>query len=565
MAIQRDKVWTGLEQTNQRFDAALSNMSQGVCFFDGHKQLIVANRRYSELYALPPGVIGPGTRLQDIVALRCQYGSGPAMTTREYLGWRETMQQSPAANDTVVELANGRIIAIHHQPMPDSGWVSTHEDITERRRAEAQVIHMARHDALTGLPNRILFRQRLDQALASTCFNQYCAVLYIDLDRFKTVNDTCGHPAGDSLLQQVASRLRACARNGDVVTRLGGDEFAILATDLARPEIAAEIASRITSALAGPFEIEGHRIAIGASVGIAVAPDDGISADKLLKCADTALYEAKAEQRGTFRFFRPGMDAGREARTSLEHDLRQAIHDNAFTLAFQPLFDLLTDKVCAFEALLRWQHPVRGVVPPGIVIPLAEETKLIIPLGAWVLQQACAVAAQWPGDVRIAVNLSPVQFVDDNLVATVERALAAANLPPNRLELEITETVLLGNSQRTTATLRALHSLGVRIALDDFGTGYSSLSYLRGFPFDKIKIDQSFIRDLTDTPESIAIIRAVVGLSRGLGMSTTAEGVETPAQLERLRAEGCTEVQGYLLGRPGSSDDATHLLQAANA
>jgi diguanylate cyclase (GGDEF)-like protein len=563
LAIEHDAVRSQLERANQRFDVALGNMSQGLCFFDGERRLIVANRRYSEIYDLPAGSIRPGMVLQDIIDLRIAAGSGPKMTSGPYVEWRDVLKASDAPSDTIVELANGRVIAIHRQPMPDSGSVATHEDITERSRTEAQLVYMAQHDALTGLPNRVLFHERMEQALAMSGRGQQCAVLCLDLDHFKAINDTFGHVIGDALLRAVSDRLQACAREVDTVSRLGADEFAVLLVGLSRPEAAAELAHRIVQVLAEPFDLDGHSIFMGASIGIAVAPQDGSAPGKLLKSADTALYRAQTDERGSFCFFEPEMDARLQARMELVRDLRQAVRNQEFALVYQPVINLETNAISCFEALLRWHHPRRGLVSPVEFIPMAEETGLIVPIGAWVLQQACQEARNWPASVKVAVNLSAVQFKDKALIATVRAALADAGLPATRLDLEITETMLLKNSAETLATLHQLRDLGAGISMDDFGTGYSSLSYLRSFPFDKIKIDQSFVRDLSERPDSIAIVRAIVCLGRSLGMVTTAEGVETDDQLAQLRREGCTEVQGYLFSRPTSAENARLMFATA--
>jgi diguanylate cyclase (GGDEF)-like protein len=422
---------------------------------------------------------------------------------------------------------------------------------------------MARHDALTGLPNRVLLQERMDHAVMMTGRGQKCAVLCLDLDRFKAVNDTFGHPTGDRLLQAVAERLLACVRETDVVSRLGGDEFAVLMGELEEPPGAGVLAQRIIRLLCEPFDLGGQTVSIGASVGIALAPQDARTAVGLLKSADTALYRAKMDGRGMFRYFESDMDERLQARFEMERDLRAAIADDRLELAFQPLYNVERNELCAFEALLRWRHPARGLISPAEFIPLAEETGLIVPIGAWVLRRACREAAHWPDHVKVAVNLSVVQFKGDALVRTVGAALAEAGLPATRLELEITESVLLVENAETLATLHALRNLGASISMDDFGTGYSSLSYLRRFPFDKIKIDQSFVRDLGEGEESRAIVRAVVGLGRSLGMVTTAEGVETQAQLAQLRREGCTQVQGYLMSRPVTATAARQLLADA--
>jgi diguanylate cyclase (GGDEF)-like protein/PAS domain S-box-containing protein len=434
-------------------------------------------------------------------------------------------------------------------------------DVTRYREAEAHIRHLAHHDALTGLANRALFRERLGRALAAARRRGGpVAVLCLDLDRFKPVNDTLGHPVGDALLRAVAARLLACVREGDTAARLGGDEFAVLQAGAGQPEAAGALARRLVEALSAPYEVLGHQVVVGASVGVALAPGDGRDPDELLKRADMALYRAKADGRGTFRSFEPGMDARLQARRLLELDLRKALAAGELELHYQPLVDLRTGAVSALEALLRWRHPARGLVPPGEFVPLAEEIGLIVPVGGWVLRRACADAAGWPGGVRVAVNLSAAQFRGRELVAAVVGALAAAGLAPARLELEITETVLLRDGEATLATLRELRALGVRIAMDDFGTGYSSLGYLRSFPFDKIKIDRCFVRDLGASADCEAIVRAVTGLGGSLGIATTAEGVETEEQLERLRAEGCDEAQGFHLGRPMPAADIRALL-----
>ena len=434
-------------------------------------------------------------------------------------------------------------------------------DVTERRRAEARISHMAHHDALTDLPNRLLFRERLDEALVRMRrHDEGLAILCLDLDHFKDVNDTLGHPVGDKLLRAVARRLSGALRESDVVARLGGDEFAIIQTSIATPEDASHFAIRLVELIGEPYDIDGHHVIVGASVGIALAPGDGDNPDRLLKNADMALYRAKGDGRGTFRFFEPEMDARVQARRALELDLRKALVAGEFEMFYQPLVNLSDNAVTGFEALLRWRHPVRGMVSPADFIPLAEEIGLIVPLGEWVLRQACAEAATWPDHVKVAVNLSPVQFKSRNLLPAVMMALASSGLPATRLELEITESVLLSESEANLATLHQLRALGVRISMDDFGTGYSSLSYLRTFPFDKIKIDQSFVRELSASGDCMAIVRAVAGLGSSLGIPTTAEGVETDEQLEWLRGEGCTEVQGYLFSPPRPAHEIARLL-----
>jgi diguanylate cyclase (GGDEF)-like protein len=421
--------------------------------------------------------------------------------------------------------------------------------------------HLALHDALTGLPNRAFLAERMEHALSQVRRHKtMLAVLCLDLDRFKQVNDTFGHPVGDALLRAVAGRLGGCLRDCDTVARLGGDEFAIIQAPLVRVENAGALAQRIVETLSEPYDLNGHKVVVGASVGIALAPADTTDIGDLLKMADMALYRAKADGRGVFRMFEPGMDTEMQARRVLEFDLRRAVKAQEFELDYQPLVDLSSGQVVALEALVRWRHPERGLVPPDDFIPFAEEIGLIGAIGEWVLHQACAAAAEWPANVKVAVNVSAAQFKRPGLVATVLDALAGSALSPERLELEITETAFLADADATLAILHRLRAEGVRIAMDDFGTGYSSLGYLRSFPFDKIKIDRSFIRDVETSVDCKAIVRAVTGLGSNLGIITTAEGVETTAQLDQLRAEGCDEVQGFLFSRPVPARDVAALL-----
>ena len=426
-------------------------------------------------------------------------------------------------------------------------------------REQAQ--HLALHDRLTGLANRAFLAERLEEDLArARRDDSSLAMLCLDLDRFKQVNDTLGHPVGDALLRAVADRLRQCVRRSDTVARLGGDEFAIIQTPIASPDEAGSLAHRIVAALTEPYDLGEHRIVIGTSVGVAFAPADTTQADVLLKMADMALYRAKAEGRGTARFFKPEMDLELRERRTLELDLRRAIAMNEFELHYQPLVDVPTGTIDAMEALIRWRHPERGVVRPGEFIPIAEETGLITQIGIWVLHQACREAAAWPGSVRVAVNLSAAEFKGMGLVGAVTSALAGSGLTPDRLELEITETALITDTDATLEVLQTLRTTGVRIVLDDFGTGYSSLNYLRKFPFDKIKIDRSFVQDIETRADCKAIVRAVTNIGDNLGIATTAEGVETIAQFDMIQAHGCNQVQGYLFSRPVPAESVAALL-----
>jgi diguanylate cyclase (GGDEF)-like protein/PAS domain S-box-containing protein len=540
----------------ERLDAALNNMSQGLIMIDNDKRLVVCNDRYIEMYGLARDVVKPGCSLDQLIRHRSELGH----LARKSDQVSETLLQlnSGKATNFVVETADGRDISVTQQPMANGGWVSTHEDITERRAAQAKISHMALHDALTNLPNRLFFHEQLRDRFAHREPTQQFAVLCFDLDRFKNVNDTLGHQLGDALLRQVAERVRSCLREGDVLARLGGDEFAILLGDCGQPNEINILAARLNELIASPFNLDGHQAVIGVSIGIAVAPIDASEPEHLLKNADLALYRAKTDGRGTYRFFEPEMDALMQKRRALELDLRKALVDGEFELYYQPLVNLESGDVSGFEALLRWNHPERGLISPLEFIPLAEETELIVPIGEWVLREACQEAIKWPSDIRIAVNVSPVQFKSE-LALVVISALARSGLNAQRLELEITESVLLFNGESTLATLHQLRALGVRISMDDFGTGYSSLSYLRSFPFDKIKIDRSFVHNLASDEDSMAIIRAVTGLGNSLGMATTGEGVETREESDYLKSQGCTEAQGYLFSKPKPASEV-HLM-----
>lgn len=539
---------------NARMATALDHMSQGLCMFDVDKKLIVCNAQYTRMYGIPPEDVQPGTPFRQILQNRLDNGQFTVGNPLDYIAERMAAVAEGKASVKVHHLTDGRLIAISHCPLEDGGWVATHDDITDIRRIEAKVAHMAHHDALTDLPNRVLFRDELGRALERIRPGEHLAVLCLDLDQFKSVNDTLGHPVGDVLLREVAHRLRKGTRGRDLVARIDGDAFAILQGAIKGPESAKALAEHIVNSLRQPYEVDGHQVVIGTSIGIAVAPTDSGDADQLLKLADMALYRCKLEGRGMYRFFEPEMDARMQARRALELDLRKALVNGELEIHYQPIVNIQTDRVSGFEALLRWTHAERGSVPPSEFIPLAEDIGLIGQVGAWVLKKACAEAAKWPADVQLAVNLSPAQFRGRALVLDVLAALEHSGLPANRLELEITETVMLQATGPTLATLHSLRELGVHISLDDFGTGCSSLSHLHEFPFDKLKIDRTFIEHIHDNGSSLAIVRAVIELASSLGMSTTAEGVETMEQLAWLRAEGCVEVQGYFFSpaRPAS-------------
>jgi diguanylate cyclase (GGDEF)-like protein len=547
-----------LEQQNLRLDAAVNNISQGLCMYDPKGRLVICNEPYQRIYNLPEHLLRPGTHLDDILRHLFDEGMHAGADREEYIRWRREVILKGEHAKNIHEL-DGRIIMMQHHPMQDGGWVTTHEDITEQRQQEERIRHMARHDALTQLPNRVQFLEEMAGAEAAIERGDKVAVLCIDLDHFKAVNDTLGHALGDKVLQQASVRLWGTTRENDVLARLGGDEYALLLRGIDRPGDAAAIAERIVKVMGQPFTIEGHQVVIGASVGIAIAPQDGSTADELMKNADLALYRAKNEGRSTFHFFEAGMDAAIQKRRSIEGGLRLALARNELRLVFQPLMGLEENRITCLEALLRWDSE-RGTVSPAEFIPVAEETGLIVPIGEWVLREACRQATQWPDHVRVAVNLSPVQFKNKRLYETVEAVLRETGLNPTRLELEITESLLLADNEPTLKTLHRLRALGVRISMDDFGTGYSSLSYLRSFPFDKIKIDRSFMRDLKSKGDSVAIIKAVIGLGHSLGMSTTAEGIETEEQLAAVREQGCNEVQGFLFSPPLSPSAVADLL-----
>jgi len=566
------RIAAALQQSETRLDAkshelatTLASMDQGLMMVDAQGIVAVCNARAIDLLDLAPELLAKRPPLAELAGLQGDDGVFASMekTLRGRAPAHESAAAPPAAPLQSGEhhLANGTIVDVRCVPLVAGGFVATFDDVTARRHAEQQIVFMARHDVLTRLPNRVSFVDRLEQAIAHAGRGSLAAVLCLDLDHFKDINDTLGHPVGDQLLRAVADRLTACVREVDLVARFGGDEFAVVQAAPERVEDVGLLAQRIIEVLSLPYELDGHQVVVGASIGIALIPADGADPDTLLKNGDIALYRAKSDGRGVFRFFAPAMDARLQERRRLELDLQHAMTHHEFELFYQPLIDLAEDRICGFEALLRWHHPTRGLLEPKQFVPLTEEMGLIVPLGAWALREACREAAAWPDDVKVAVNLSPVQFRYRDLVHMVATALEDSGLPARRLDLEITEAVLLQNSEEVLSILHGLHALGVHISMDDFGTGYSSLSYLRSFPFDKIKIDQSFVRDLSDNTDAAAIVRAVARLGSSLGMATTAEGVETGDQLARLRAEGCTEVQGYLFSKPRPASEVAGLLQ----
>jgi diguanylate cyclase (GGDEF)-like protein len=534
-----------LHAQNVRFDIAINNMTQGLLLYDSSGRLIVCNRRYMEMYGLSPSVVKPGLSFRDLIAYRKETGSFKGDVDVFCSSVLRNVAMGKVTHNTV-ETADGRSILIVNKPLADGGWVVTQEDVTERRRAEERITHLAHYDVLTDLPNRALFHEQLKRELLRIAPDEQLAVLYIDIDEFKSVNDSLGHMVGDELLKSVAVSLGRCIGGADFVARLGGDEFAIVQTGIKSPGDAADLVARVFDSIRAPYACHGHQVTTDASIGIALAPQHGTDLDQIVKNADLAMYAAKSAGRRTHRFFEPVMDAQVQARRILEINLRQAMSDDALEVYYQPCISLQDNRITGCEALVRWRHPERGMVPPSEFIPIAEETGLINQLGEWVLATACAEAMTWPDEVNLAVNVSPVQFKSGTLALKIVAALAASGLPANRLELEITEAVLIRDDEAALAVLHQLRAIGVRIALDDFGTGYSSLSYLQRFPFDKIKIDRCFVNDIAEPGGSSCIVRAVVNIAAERHMTTTAEGVETQQQQELLRALGCTEMQGYL-------------------
>jgi diguanylate cyclase (GGDEF)-like protein/PAS domain S-box-containing protein len=529
-------------------DTAIDAMSQGLVLFDSKNKLVVCNQNYIAMYGLSPDVVKRGCDLRDLLQHHKDTGSLHADVDAHCV---RVMENVASGIVRVTRIGNGRWVQISHQKAKDGGWVATHEDITERRIAEEKIAHLAHYDTLTDLPNRALFRERLELELERIRRGGQLAVLYIDIDEFKSINDSLGHPVGDELLKTMAARLTRCVGEADFVSRLGGDEFAIVQTSVRQTEDVTDLISRVYGVMREPFECLGHQLSTDASIGVALAPQDGADLDELLKNADLAMYGAKADGRRTYRFFERDMDARTKTRRLLEQDLRQMTAEGkyaegGFDVHYQPLVNLRDNRVSGCEALLRWRHPVRGMISPAEFIPVAEDSGLISQLGEWVLTKACAEAATWPSNIKLAVNVSPVQFRNHAFALKVAATLAESGLAANRLELEITEAVLIRDDEVALTILHQLRAIGARVALDDFGTGYSSLSYLQRFPFDKIKIDRSFVNNIVESDGSCAIVQAVVNIAAARNMTTTAEGVETEPQRELLRTLGCTEMQGYL-------------------
>ena len=535
----------------------LESLPQGVIMFTAEGIVQFTNRRYAEMYGLAPDFVRPGVTLYDLFAMRMDGDTAKRATDRAFEAVRRGEVTSRSFNTP-----DGQAFHYIITPLPSGAWIVTHEDVTQQRQAEAQIEHMAHHDALTDLPNRSALRTHLEQALRYNPRGKLLSVMFLDLDNFKGINDTLGHQMGDELIKIVALRLPSCMRSSDMVARLGGDEFVIVSTALDQPSEAAVLATRIREALLKPLDLHDNQVTVDTSIGISIYPCDGDDAEQLLKNADLALYSAKGSGRGTYRFFENEMDARMIERRNLELDLRAGFVNGEFEIHYQPLVNLESGNVSCCEALLRWNSAKRGSVPPQTFIPVAEEIGMMPRIGEWVIRTACAEAVKWPENVTVAVNVSPVQFRSQNLVQIIVNALATTGLAANRLEIEITEALLLEHTEDTLRILNQLHALGVRIAMDDFGTGYSSLSYLQKFPFDKIKIDQTFIRELSTESESTAIVRAVTGLAVSLQMITTAEGVETEDQRAIVTELGCTEMQGYLFSAARPAAEILDLLMS---
>ncbi|HVY51262.1 MAG TPA: EAL domain-containing protein [Devosia sp.] len=550
-----------LAMQTQRMEAAVDVTANAISIYDRDSRLVYCNRPFLELYRLPRRYGRRGTTFEEILRGRIAGGSYVGDDPDLYLRERLEFVARSVSDTAILTLNSGRIVSVTHQPLRDGGWVSVHKDITEFTRMQEELAHRAYHDALTELPNRHMLQMRLAECVRESDGLGSFALLLIDLDGFKTINDTLGHSAGDAVLKEVARRLEAAAGSQGMAARMGGDEFAVVMDVGSLARDAHMLAVAISDAGRAPFFSDGQKLSIAFSIGVAVAPGDGSTPDDLLKNADLALYAAKAERRGSYRFFEPAMDKALRDRRKLERDLALALERGEFEVYYQPILNLRRQAFSGFEALLRWRHSEEGLIPPSRFIPVAEETGLIVPIGEWVLREAIAQAATWPRELRVAINVSSVQFQRGNVVATIMNALGAGGISPERVEIEITESVFFENSTANLDALRQLHALGLKIALDDFGTGFSALSYLLKYPFDKIKIDGGFVRAIEDNAAGAqTIVRAIAEIGHGMGIITTAEGIETAAQLRNVHAAGYTEAQGYLIAAPMPADQVHKLL-----
>ena len=565
LALARERETAAEERSarDRRFRIAIETMRQGLCMFDGDENLVVFNHRVATDLGIPVESLSPGLPLRSLIALLEEHGTIDAEGAARFRQSLSCSQAEPNTQTTTETLLDGRILSYAVRAMTqDKGWVLTCEDVTERHKAEQRLLHISLHDPLTDLANRTALRTCVEAEARRFRPHEGSALLYVDLDGFKEINDTLGHPAGDAVLQTVAKRLLKSTRSADTVARIGGDEFVIVQASSTDPGTATALAERLIEELRVPFDVSGHHLSLGASVGISFIRPGPVEPDLFIKNADLALYEAKKDGGNCYRIFKPELETAANAKSRLCAELRDAVANEEFVVHYQPLVSVPTRALCGFEALVRWQHPTRGLVPPGEFIGLAEEIGLIGQIGEQVLFQACAEAATWPKYIKIAVNLSPKQFgTHRRIAATVQEALNWSGLDPGRLELEITESILLQGNEETVNTLHNLKKLGAGISMDDFGTGYSSLSYLQKFPFDKLKIDQSFVHTMVDGGSGNPIIHAIIGLCKVIGLRTTAEGVETEMQFDLLCREGCDEAQGYLFGRPTAAHEIAGVIK----
>jgi diguanylate cyclase (GGDEF)-like protein len=538
--------------------------------FDSEHRLMVWNRRFREIYKLPPEVLSPGTTIRKLIELSAARGNHPDRSVDDLVSEIVALLNSDVVANSRRLLPDGRIIALSFQPMPGGGAVVIYEDVTEHKKAEERAQFLATHDDLTGLPNRWMFAEAVNDAVkAGHGYGHLFAVMFMDLDRFKNINDTLGHAAGDVLLIETAKRLKECVRRSDVIARIGGDEFVILLREVSDQSQVARIAQKILTAVVKPLAIHGHECRITGSIGISMFPTDALDEETLIKNADAAMYVVKEEGRNGFGFHFRDITSQSIERLTLEASLRGALERDELLLHYQPKQDLGDGGITGVEALLRWQHPDLGLLPPSRFIALAEESGLIVPIGKWVIETACAQNVAWQRQglsaLRIAVNLSPRQFADPALLSDIEAALKKSGMAPELLELEITESMVMQNVERAMRVLKAIKGLGVMLAIDDFGTGYSSMSLLKKFPIDVLKIDRSFVREITSNSEDKAIADAIIALGRALNLTIVAEGVETPEQENFLRAHHCDQVQGYLISKPVPADEfaafmADHIL-----